>query len=194
MGAANEDVEARISERIAAADAEGAATLAIRAYGPAILGYVAAIVRDEGAAGDVFSSFCEDLWQGIGAFRGDSAVKTWAYRVAWHAALRWLRDPYRRRGVPFATGDAERLAAEVRSTTALHMKAAAHDALTEMRAALSPEDQALLTLRIDRDLAWSEIASILGDDASSEAALRKRFERLKEKLRRDAIARGLIPS
>jgi RNA polymerase sigma-70 factor (ECF subfamily) len=188
-----EDAEQRIAALLAAGDARATATLAIRTYGPQILGYVAAIVRDEATAGDVFSIFCEDLWHGVSSFRGESSFKAWAYRIAWHAALRVQRDPHRRRRVPLATDDAERLAAEVRSTTALHLRPQAHDALAEMRASLTPEDQALLTLRIDRDLAWSEIAEILGEGASSEATLRKRFERLKEKLRKDAVARGLIP-
>jgi RNA polymerase sigma-70 factor (ECF subfamily) len=192
MAGPPDDVEARVAELLAAADGREAATLAIRAYGPSVLGYIAAVVRDEAAAGDVFSSFCEDLWRGIGSFRGESSVKTWAYRLAWHAALRWLRDPYRR-FARLVTDDAERLAAEVRSTTALHLRPTAKDALAELRATLSPEDQALLTLRVDRDLPWSDIARVLGDDATSEAALRKRFERLKERLRREAIARGLVP-
>lgn len=194
MSAVSADPEASIGERLAAADARGAAEIAIRAYGPAIFGYVAAVVRDDAAAGDVFSAFCEDLWRGIATFRGESSFKTWAYRLAWHAALRWLRDPYRRRGARLATDDAERLALEVRSTTALHLRAAAHDALADVRATLAPEEQALLTLRIDRDLSWTEIATILDDGATSEAALRKRFERLKEKIRREAVARGLLPA
>jgi RNA polymerase sigma-70 factor (ECF subfamily) len=188
-----DDVDGRVAELLAAGDAREAATLAIRAYGPSILGYVAAVVRDEAATGDVFSTFCEDLWRGIGSFRGDSSVKTWAYRLAWHAAARWLRDPHRRRSARLRTDDAERLAAEVRSTTALHLRPSAQDALAELRATLSPEEQTLLTLRVDRDLPWSEIARVLGDDAASEAALRKRFERLKERLRSVAIQRGLVP-
>jgi len=194
MSPTNADPEASIRERLSAADARGAAEIAVRAYGPSIYGYVAAVVRDEAGAGDVFSAFCEDLWRGIASFRGDSSFKTWAYRLAWHASLRWLRDPYRRRGARLATDDAERLAHEVRSTTALHLKAAARDVLADVRATLAPEEQALLTLRIDRDLSWSEIASILGDGAASEPTLRKRFERLKEKIRREAVARGLLPA
>ena len=58
---------------------------------------------------------------------------------------------------------------------------------------LAPDDQTLLIMRIDRELAWSEIALVMSDaepGALSEAqlkrqsaALRKRFERLKQELR-----------
>jgi RNA polymerase sigma-70 factor (ECF subfamily) len=194
MGGDTGDVEAGILARLEAHDEAGAATLAIRRLGPPILGYIVAVVRDEDDANEVFSMFCEDLWRGIGAFRRESSFKTWAYKVAWHATLRLLRDPSRRRGRALATNEAEGLAAEVRSTTALHLRTGSKDALADMRAKLLPEEQALLVLRIDRDLSWSEIADVLGDGqgARAEAALRKRFERLKEKLRKEAVARGLL--
>ena len=54
------------------------------------------------------------------------------------------------------------------------------DRIARIREQLSPEDHMLLGLRLDRQLAWSEIAQVLGYDA---ATLRKRFERLKVKLR-----------
>ena len=195
MGAADTaEVERRIAECLERADHAGAATFAIRGFGPQILGYLSAIVRDETDAADVFSSFCEDLWRGIAEFRRESSFKTWAYRLAWHAASRLLRHPHRRRSRSLRTEEAEQLAVEVRSTTALHLKEHAKDALAAMREALEPDEQTLLILRIDRGLSWREIASILDDEtgARAEAAKRKRFERLKEKLRLEAIARGLL--
>jgi RNA polymerase sigma-70 factor (ECF subfamily) len=194
MDAPPADVERDISARLDAGDEAGAASLGLRVYGPAILQYVAATVRDEADAAEVFSIFSEDLWKGIAQFRRESAFKTWAYRLAWHAALRWLSDPYRERGRAFQTGEASKIALEVRSTTALHLQDRAKDALAEMRAALAPDEQTLLILRIDRELEWVEIAAILGEEgtAPTEATLRKRFERLKEKLRREAISRGLL--
>jgi len=48
----------------------------------------------------------------------------------------------------------------------------------------------------DRDLSWTEIALVLDEDGAgpSEAALRKRFERLKVKLKELAKEEGLTPS
>ncbi len=157
--------------------------------GARVLGYLAAVLRDEASAGDVFSMFCEDRWRGMPGFRRECSVRAWAYRIAWHAALRHLRDPYRKHTRGLATGEVEKLAASLRTTTAMHLRPAARGALVELRALLDPEDQTLLILRVDRDLSWTEIARVLGD---SEATLRKRFERLKARLRREASARGLI--
>jgi RNA polymerase sigma-70 factor, ECF subfamily len=63
------------------------------------------------------------------------------------------------------------------------------DRLRALRDELKPEDRELLVLRLDRELEWPEIALILGTDA---ATLRKRFERLKEKLRTMAQRAGLL--
>jgi RNA polymerase sigma-70 factor (ECF subfamily) len=64
--------------------------------------------------------------------------------------------------------------------------------VTRLRESLDPDEQTLLILRIDRQMAWTDIARIMGGDApeaeSRQAAtLRKRFERLKERLRSMAV-------
>ncbi len=189
-------LEAEIGARLEEGDHAGAATCALRGYGPEILGYLASILRDAPAADEVFSTFCEDLWRGVPQFRRASSFRTWAYKIAWHAAVRHLEDPFKKRGQPLATEQAEKLAVEVRTTTALHLRDTAKDALAALRAGLAPEEQALLVLRVDRGLSWTEIAEALADagaPAAGEAALRKRFERLKGKLRQEAEALGLLP-
>lgn len=191
MGDDAPNIEARIIELRAAHDLGGAATLGIRAYGPEILAYLTAILKNEADSSDAFSIFCEDLWRGIAEFRGDASFKTWSYKLAWHAALRLLRDPQKRRGRPLATHEAEALAVEIRDATAPFLRTDARDALAQIRATLDPEEQTLLVLRIDRGLSWTEIATVF-EGSPSEATLRKRFERLKEKVRREAIARGLL--
>lgn len=183
------DLEVQILTFLDAGDVDTAATTTIRGYGPELLGYIGSVVRDDTTAADVFAQTCEDVWRGLGTFRRESAVRTWTYRLAWHAISRHFRDPHRRRQEPLSTGRAAELAVEVRSTTALHLRQTGHDALVEMRAQLTPDEQTLLVLRIDRDLTWPEIARILDE---GEATLRKRFERLKDRLRDEARRRGLI--
>lgn len=187
--------EAHLAALLAAADRSGAATVALRHYGPGILGYLCAVLRDDVAAGEAFSVFSEDLWRGISGFRGESTLRVWAYRLAWHAAMRHHRDGYRRRSRPLLTGEAEAIAVEIRSSTAVHLRDTARDALATLRAGLTLEENALLVLRIDRKLSWGEIADGLtpeGGERPAEATLRKRFERLTERLRREATARGLL--
>ena len=94
---------------------------------------------------------------------------------------------------PFAH-DASLLAAEVRATTALHLRSEAKDAVARLREQLTPAEQSLLVLRIDRGLSWSEVASVMSTPAEHLDAqtVAKRFQRVKAKLRELAEAAGLL--
>jgi RNA polymerase sigma-70 factor (ECF subfamily) len=168
-----------------AGDARGAATEAMRAFGPKILGYLRSIVRDEADAGEAFSVWAEHLWRGIGSFRGDSSFRTWAYKIAYNAALNVRNEAWRRLGRPFETGEASRLADEIRTRTAVREERQ-RTKLEEIRQTLTPDEQTLLTLRIDQQLSWEEIGEVFsaanGGARVDPAALRKRFQRLKDRL------------
>jgi len=68
------------------------------------------------------------------------------------------------------------------------------DRLLKLRESLDREEQTLLILRVDKAMAWEDVAEVLraDGDPATPAALRKRFERLKEKLGRLAREQGLI--
>jgi RNA polymerase sigma-70 factor, ECF subfamily len=182
-------LEARIASALDRRAPAEAATEAVRGYGPQILGYLRALLRDEGAADEAFSQFSEDLWKGIEHFRGESSFKTWSYAVAWNAARRVLRDPYRRRKERLRTSRAIRIADQVRSLSSAYGAHAAIDRLAKLRQRLAPDEQTLLILRFDRDLTWKEIAEVLSIE---EPSVRKRFERLSAKLRKLAESEGLL--
>jgi RNA polymerase sigma-70 factor (ECF subfamily) len=186
------DTEARVQALLAAGDSRAAATEAMRGMGPRIFGYLKSVLRDETDAGDAFSLFGENLWRGIATYRGEASFRTWAYRVAWNAALAVRDEAWRRHGRRLETGEGSRLAEEIRTTAArVERQRTALDALRET---LTAEEQTLLVLRIDQELSWDEIALVLSaDGAPIEAAtLRKRFERLKERLAVLARERGLV--
>jgi len=90
---------------------------------------------------------------------------------------------------------------EVRTQTAEYLRDEAKDRLRVLRDNLTPDEQAILTLRLDRGLCWAEIAEIMSDSAAddekerkrSEAGVRKQFERLKDRLRELAKREGLLP-
>lgn len=186
--------EERIGRALDAADLDAAATIAIEEYGPEVLGYLGALLRNGPDANDVFSMFAEDLWRGLPGFRRESSLRTWVYKLAWHAAARFLQDAYRRRGRALLTGELSGIAAAVRTTTAAHLVTDVKDKMERLRASLAPEEQTLLVLRIDRAMSWHEVGAVLAADGApvDETALRKRFERLKDKLRELARAEGLI--
>ncbi len=172
-----------------------AASAAVRGYGPQILGWMRSSMPP-GDADDAFGVFCESLWKQLGGFRAEASLLTWAYHLAMGAARRVIADPYRKRGGALATAELEGLAQEVRSTTAIHLRQSTADALAKLRSQLDFEEQTLLILRIDRDLSWTEIAEVFSEQGKpvGEPALRKRFERLKDKIKKLAVDEGLLKS
>jgi RNA polymerase sigma-70 factor, ECF subfamily len=160
--------------------------------------------RTEIDAAEVFSSFCEDMWKGLPRFRWQSSFRTWAYTLARHALYRLGRDPQRRRERNMALPDSPEvleLAEQVRTTTMIHLRTETKNKFTALREQLEPDDRTLLILRVDRKLAWNEIAAIMADEDEptpedlrrGAATLRKRFERAKERLRKLAADQRLIP-
>jgi RNA polymerase sigma-70 factor (ECF subfamily) len=183
------ETESAIDERLASDDLEGAATLALRAYGRQIHGYLAGLTGDLDEAADVFSQFSEEFWRSLPGFRRESSLRTWAYRLAWRTLLRYRRDPFRR-AVRLDSAALSFLVAEVCSSSTSTARRQARDRVARVRAELAPEERSLLILRIDRGLSWSDVARVMATDGHpvNEPALRKRFERLKEKVKK--LARG----
>jgi RNA polymerase sigma-70 factor (ECF subfamily) len=184
--------EPEIEALLARGEVEPAATRVIETLGPGIFGYLCSLLEEDDAK-DVFSMFAEDVWKGLPGFRRDASLRTWSYRLAWHASCRFRRDPFRQRRQGIPTGAASRLAASVASMSGL-AHGSRRERLAKLRAALTPEEQTLLVLRVDRELEWDEIAAILAEDGEpvSSPALRKRFERLKDKLAELARSERLI--
>jgi RNA polymerase sigma-70 factor (ECF subfamily) len=190
-----------LEERISVACKEerwsDAATIAVKGYGPELLGYLVGMTRSEVEAHEVFSVFCESLWKNLPGFRWESSFRTWAYCVARRAFTRMRRDPHRRRAVPYSEAMSAAIA-QVRTRTATFLRSETRDKVAALRAKLPPDDQTLLILRINRKMPWRQIAIVLGEEGETAAAverrassLRKRFERLKADLR--ALARSDAP-
>lgn len=171
----------------------------LRLHGGEIFGFLTVMLRSETLADEAYARFSEDFWRGLPTFREDCGLRTWAYVLARRAGLRVLRDLRRNREVPLSyhSYDAQ-FAQPQRTDTAPWRKTAFRDRVRQIREQLHPDDQALLTLRLDRALDWTEIARVLLNDdempASPEAlrrksaALRKRFERVKTEIQ--ALVQG----
>jgi RNA polymerase sigma-70 factor (ECF subfamily) len=193
---ADDDPEAPIKARCAAGDWPGAATMIVERYGRELLEYLVAIARSEADGADAFSQFTEDLWRGLPRFRWQASARTWSYTLARHALSRLRRDPHRRAGRAIALDDAPEVAGaadKVRTKTITFLRTAVKDRVAALRDELSPEDQAVLILRIDRKLEWRDVARALADEGEDlddaeltrrSAALRKRFERIKNDLKK----------
>jgi RNA polymerase sigma-70 factor (ECF subfamily) len=170
-----------------------AATLVIQTHGPAVLRYLHALLRDEGTIDDAFSLFGEWVWRGISNFRGEASLRSWTLGVAWNAAQRVRDEAWQKHKARLSTGFASKLVARIRTTSpgALERR---DEGLDQLRGELAVEDQNLLVLRLDQELAWEDIAVVLSGNGPpvKPSALRKRFERLKERMAQRARERGLL--
>jgi RNA polymerase sigma-70 factor (ECF subfamily) len=199
------ELEEDIRRRIEAGDRDGASEAAIRGYGPEVLAFLAALHRDD--AGETFSLFCEGVWRGLPDFAWECSFRTWAYAIARRSSLRHRRDAGRRRArnVQMPTGSAlsalSAVEEKVRTATLTYLKTQRRTRLVELRDSLPADDQTLLMLRVDRRLAWNELAVVLQEGAEplgaealkrESARLRKRFQLVKEKLYEMARREGLV--
>lgn len=189
------ELDQRVRALCAAADYQAATTLILKTLGADVVRVIHGRFRDETSTAEVFSSFAEDLWMAIASFSFRCSVRAWVFTIARNAGSRYLkRDVQRQRQAqPLSqVPELAEQAAVLRSTTLAHLRTTHHDRVHALRNALSEDEQLLLTLRLDRRLEWREIAVVmLGEvDASPQqvtaesARLRKRFQLLKEKLKR----------
>lgn len=166
---------------------EEALTRAWKAYAPKLLGYLATVLDDDDDARDALAQASEHAWKGLAGFRGESTVRSWLYRLAWNAAMTQLRVRERRHERRLETP--EDFPEARRETTAQHRRTSVRGRVAELRRQLDPAEQTLLTLRVDRGLSWNEIAHVMDAEAP---ALRKRYERLKSRLRAMVVDDGLL--
>lgn len=198
------ELEREIRRRFDIGDLAAAATVALEGYGPELFGFLMAFHRDETMASEVFSEASERIWKGLPRFAWQSSFRTWAYAVTRRAALTYQRDERRRgrRQQPLPEGSGVgAIAEQVRSTTLAHLRTETKTRAAALRETLPREDQELLILRIDKGLAWNDLAQVLhegeapldGAGLRREAArLRKRFQLAKDKLIELARRDGLV--
>jgi len=175
---------------------ERATELALRRYGPEIVGWLRSSIPSDADAQDAFSRMSEELWRSLHRFDGRCSIRTWCYMLARHAVAYVGSRPHTEREVLVSQVPSVLGAATHVWNTTNHRAQRAADVYASIRAELCEEDRTLLVLRVDRDLSWREIAHVLcGEGADAEAVqrkaatLRKQFERVKERLRALAAER-----
>jgi RNA polymerase sigma-70 factor (ECF subfamily) len=203
MPAVSTDNEQKIRDAHATGRLKDAATVTLETYGSEVLSFLSSRLRSTSDAQEAFSMFVEDLWTGLPAFAWRCNMRTWAYTLARNAAARYMATPQRRaeRGLDGEdSAEISKLAERLRSATDIYQKTEVKDRFRALRERLEPDDQMLLVLRVDRNLAWRDLALAMTgdvelDDASIEreaARLRKAFERVKNQLRSLAEQEGLL--
>ena len=201
-----EAVERDIRAHCEAGDHDRAATVLLESYGGEIFRFVMSRLRDDDAAGEVFSRFTEALWRGLAGFRWQCPVRVWSYTLARHAASRYIADVRRRRAREASlsqAGPLSELREKIRTQTLVAMRTETKQQMAELRERLPLDEQTLLLLRVTRKMSWKDIARVLLDPSEGRelsereidqgaARLRQRFQVVKEKLRQMAREEGIV--
>jgi RNA polymerase sigma-70 factor (ECF subfamily) len=192
----DEELDARIREHHAQGDCDTAATLIIRGYGRSVNHFLVSRVCSPVLVSEIFSLFCEQLWRGLPSVRWRSSVRGWVFVLARNAMYQYLSSmrKLRARYVPLL--EEPSIVEEFESAIGARPdEETAEERLRLLCAALSEQDARLLTMRARLALPWEEIARRMVDASASDsdaavrreaARLRKRFQLIKDRLRRRA--------
>jgi RNA polymerase sigma factor (sigma-70 family) len=188
-----------------AQDYKTTATIVLEAYGAEIYSFILAQFhgnRDQ--ADDVFAGFREDFWRGLPKFQWRCSIRAWGYRLARNAGSRFRRAPQNRRARHVRLSEVsflDELTERARTTTMPHLRSEVKDEFQRLREQLSEEERDLLVLRVDRDLAWRDVAYAMlpaGEPADDdrirklEGTLRQRFVDVKRRLKLFAKEAGIL--
>jgi RNA polymerase sigma-70 factor (ECF subfamily) len=195
------EIESTVRETCTRGDHGAAAAHVVRTYGRELFSFIFAIHRNEADANDAFSDLAEAVLRGLPKFAWQSTLRTWLYGIARNVINKRIRNEVRRRKrvAPAGDGTLEAVVQKVRTDTAAFLRTEKRTRLQELRDDLPEEDRMLLVLRVDRDLAWADLARAMNDDPLDEPALtrevarlRKRFQVVKDRLRALAKKEGLV--
>jgi RNA polymerase sigma-70 factor (ECF subfamily) len=193
-------VDTEVRALVDAGHSDRAATNVIAGLGAEVYGFLRAGVGNESDADDVFAATCERLWRGLPAFRWQCSLRTWIYVIARNEAARFARGARRRNAGRTSPSQLQELAAAIRTETGSALRSQKLDKFRALRDELPPDDRMLLILRVDRNLAWDDVArTFMADDGEPDpselqreaARLRKRFQLVKQRLAVRAREEGL---
>jgi RNA polymerase sigma-70 factor (ECF subfamily) len=195
-------VDDRVRALLAAGKVPDAVAETLRTLGPDVLGFLSGVLGNDGDADEVFAAVSERLWRSLATFAWRCSLRTWAHVIARHEIERFRRGARRHLRGRVRISELAEVIAAVRTETRSEQRTEKERKLSRLREELPTEDRALLVLRVDRDLAWDEIALAFVDDperCSDEerkreaARLRKRFQLVKKRLADRARREGLLP-
>jgi len=180
-----------------------AATLTLTLYGREIRSFVGSRLSTRSDGDEAYSMFVEDLWAGLPNFSWRCSMRTWAYLLARNAMTRYATQPQRRamRNLPLSwPGALSDLVEQVRNETRAYHKTEVKDRFRALREKLEPSDQVLLTLRVDRQMSYRDVAITLSGtpDWDEEAIeresvrLRQAMAKVRRELRRLGESEGLL--
>jgi len=155
----------------------------VRRYQVRIFNLARVSTRNDADAEDVAQEIFVRVYRGLRSFRGDSAFRTWLYRIAVNVTRTRAGRPslfgWFRRVEPEEVGGADPLDA-LPGADAVEDSVAYRDAIDHALGRLTPDLRMAVTLRDIEGLEYREIADVLGVPVGT---VMSRISRGREKLR-----------
>lgn len=191
--AKRDQLEAAIKHACQAGDANTAVTVALQGYDTEIRSFLVARMDVKADADEVMSMFHRDVWRGIEKFAWRSMFRTWAYKLARNAMYRFEAQRGSK-GPQVPISDNPYIEnPSPRANTPPWQKTTVKDVFRQVRSELTPEEQDILILRVDRAMSWNDVARAVQDSEADELEgealqretnrLKKQFERIQDNLR-----------
>ena len=129
-------------------------------------------------------------WRGLGSFQADSSLSTWLFRLTSNVCIDFLRAA-RRHLCLLYTSDGEEYTLDAPDPAKLpEEELLAREEREELQAAmdlLAPEQRLILSLRVENDLSYTDIAAVLG---VREGTVKSRLARARDQLRKKLSQSG----
>jgi RNA polymerase sigma-70 factor (ECF subfamily) len=175
------DPDRRVRDLLDAGRDREAANLLITLFSPELRPFLFRLLGDSTLAEEAHSETCERLWRGLPGFRWECSLRSWSYIIARREASRCRGRRARALVMHTTLSAGERVPA---TATLPSLSTTRRDRLESLRASLSDEDRDLLVLRVERGLAWKDIAAAFAEDDSADAAvLERESARLRQRFR-----------
>lgn len=173
---------------------EKAYEVLITDYQQPVYNLVSRLLNDPGDASDVVQEVFLKVFRKIGAFRGDSSLKTWIYRIAVNEAYNYQRwfSRHRRQEVGLENEEDgnlsyfQKLSDPGRSPYECVADSEKHALIEGALERLNPSFRTAVVLRDIEELSYEEIAEIL---QVALGTVKSRILRGREALRRDLAGR-----
>lgn len=169
------DEDAPAVERFRAGDKSAFQAIAIK-YREPLVGLVRRYVKNDADAQDVAQRALLKAFEKIDTFRGDSAFRTWLYRIAIHLALNHIRGQDRTAPVELDDIASFTNALDTGKLVAAELWQKVVKRLEE----LPPKQRLVVELRLFHELSFKEIATIA---SSSEDSAKANFHHGVKRLR-----------
>jgi serine/threonine-protein kinase len=196
------DDQSAVRRAADAGDVPSAVVAADKQLRGEVLRYLTGYLGDADLAADAYADFLQRVWSGLPSFEWRSSFRTWAYVLARRAGadLRRVQGRVERRQQPLTDSRISALAEHVRTETVPLLGTEGRSALERLVDELPHEDKMLFILHVKRGLSWKQVACVFLENEAPDPAdllresarVRKRFQLVKERLRKRAVETGLV--